>query len=283
MAQGPGGAGTTGPGGEGGPGSSGTTVSEQVAPASARRLSGALAAAPAGILSREARSGSSALQGAEASGDAGRGVSVAGARTIAAVAPSTGTLQGTPGPDSEELEVGATDSGFITALANVLTHLASLAGRPQRVTRFHAIRAPQLSVHDYLTRVATYFHCSNECFVLALVYIDRILQLHPEFTICSLNIHRLLVTSVMLAAKFFDDVYYSNAYYAKVGGVRVQELNVLEALFLHLLGWRVHVLPQEYEQYRRHVLRAVNGGTADEEPVQMAQAAGQPEPEGRSS
>ena len=28
---------------------------------------------------------------------------------------------------------------------------------------------------------------------------------------------RLLVTSVMLAVKFFDDVYYSNAYYAKAG------------------------------------------------------------------
>ena len=30
------------------------------------------------------------------------------------------------------------------------------------------------------------------------------------------NLARLLVTSVMLAVKFFDDVYYSNAYYAKV-------------------------------------------------------------------
>lgn len=29
---------------------------------------------------------------------------------------------------------------------------------------------------------------------------------------------RLLVTSVMLAVKFFDDVYYSNAYYAKAVG-----------------------------------------------------------------
>lgn len=60
------------------------------------------------------------------------------------------------------------------------------------------------------------------------MYIDRIVKLHPDFTICSLNIHRLgckgasspfrlrlLVTSVMLAVKFFDDVYCSNAYYAK--------------------------------------------------------------------
>eukprot|EP00401_Gymnodinium_catenatum_P020198 CAMPEP_0117515044 /NCGR_PEP_ID=MMETSP0784-20121206/30378_1 /TAXON_ID=39447 /ORGANISM="" /LENGTH=275 /DNA_ID=CAMNT_0005310851 /DNA_START=95 /DNA_END=922 /DNA_ORIENTATION=+ len=157
--------------------------------------------------------------------------------------------------------VGIAGESFVTALANVLTHLASLAGRPQRVTRFHAIRAPQLSVHDYLMRISTYFQCSDECFVLGLVYIDRIVKLHPEFTISNLNIHRLLVTSVMLAAKFFDDVYYSNSYYAKVGGVRTQELNALEALFLRLIEWRLHVLPEEYDSYRLHVLTAVSGKT----------------------
>jgi len=172
-----------------------------------------------------------------------------------------------PWKDDEE-EVSYSDPGqevrtagpsFVPALANVLQHMASLAGRPQRVTRFHAIRAPPLSINDYLSRIATYFQCSSECFVLALIYVDRIVKLHPEFTISLLNIHRLLVTSVMLSAKFFDDVYYSNSYYAKVGGVRTQELNALEAQFLRLIEWKLHVFPQEYDQYRNHVLMAVRG------------------------
>jgi len=163
--------------------------------------------------------------------------------------------------DDPNQEAGCAGPAFVAALANVLTHLASLGtpGRPQRVTRFHAVRAPQLSVHEYLMRIAAYFRCSNECFVLGLVYIDRIVKLHPWFTICSLNIHRLLVTSIMLGAKFFDDVYYSNSYYAKVGGVRTHELNALEALFLRLIEWRLHVLPAEYEQYRNQVLTALRG------------------------
>jgi len=161
--------------------------------------------------------------------------------------------------DDPGQEVRTAGPSFVPALASVLQHMASLAGRPQRVTRFHAIRAPQLSIGDYLARISTYFQCSNECFVLALIYIDRIVKLHPEFTISSLNIHRLLVTSVMLAAKFFDDVYYSNSYYAKVGGVRTPELNALEAQFLRLIEWKLHVFPQEYEQYRNHVQDAVRG------------------------
>lgn len=158
-------------------------------------------------------------------------------------------------------EVDGAGSHFVNALANVLTHLASLAGRslPQRVTRFHAIRAPQLSINDYLMRIAKYFQCSNECFVLCLVYIDRIVKLHPEFTISNLNIHRLLVTSIMLAVKFFDDVYYSNSYYARVGGVKTKEVNGLEAQFLQLIDWKLHVSPQEYDQYRNHVYVAVTG------------------------
>eukprot|EP00931_Biecheleriopsis_adriatica_P075191 TRINITY_DN49114_c0_g1_i1.p1 TRINITY_DN49114_c0_g1~~TRINITY_DN49114_c0_g1_i1.p1 ORF type:complete len:234 (+),score=41.07 TRINITY_DN49114_c0_g1_i1:91-792(+) len=173
-------------------------------------------------------------------------------------------------PDAEIVEIDYKDPGrdvnvctagpaFVTALAHVLTQLASLTGRPQRMTRFHAVRAPQLSIHDYLVRIATYFQCSHECFVLSLIYIDRIVKLHPEFSINSLSVHRLVVTSVMLAAKFFDDVYYSNAYYGKVGGVRTSELNALEILFLKLIEWRMHVLPEEYQQYRNHVLAAVHG------------------------
>lgn len=157
-------------------------------------------------------------------------------------------------------EVAMAGPGFVAALASVLTHLASLApGRPNKVTHFHSVRAPQLSIHEYLSRVSKYFQCSHECFVLCLVYIDRIVKLHPEFSICSLNIHRLLVTSVMLAVKFFDDVYYSNAYYAKVGGIRTKEVNALETQFLRLIDWRMHVSPEEYDQYRNHVYQAVQG------------------------
>ena len=31
----------------------------------------------------------------------------------------------------------------------------------------------------------------------------------------------------MLAAKYFDDVYFTNAFYADVGGISVDELNML--------------------------------------------------------
>ncbi|KEP61694.1 UNVERIFIED_CONTAM: cyclin2 related protein [Hammondia hammondi] len=156
-------------------------------------------------------------------------------------------------------EACSTDDSFVPSLATVLHHLVSISPPGLgEITSFHAIKEPQISIHDYLDRIAKYFGCSNECFVLSLVYIDRIIKLHRNFNVSILNIHRLLITSVMLAAKFFDDVYYSNKHYARVGGVRTREMNLLETQFLTLINYHLYVSPQEYDQYRRNVLAAVH-------------------------
>lgn len=119
------------------------------------------------------------------------------------------------------------------------------------VTRFHAVQPPQVSVQDYLVRLQKYFHCSNENFILAFVYLDRVITINPDqLKISTYIIHRLIVTALVIAAKYHDDIYYSNTYYAKVAGVSAAEMNHLEAHFLHLLNWNVHVSAHEYNRYR---------------------------------
>ena len=89
----------------------------------------------------------------------------------------------------------------------------------------------------------------DECFVLALIYIDRLIT-KRRIVLDQLNVHRLLVTSVMLAAKFFDDHYLDNQHYAAVGGVPKAEMNVLELEFLFLLEFNLHVTRADYDMYR---------------------------------
>jgi len=158
--------------------------------------------------------------------------------------------------DQEWVMVGATDH-FVTGLGIVLTRMASMSNNPQRPTSFHSRVAPRMSISDYLTRIHKYFGCSDECFVLALVFIDRLVKLHPAITVSNLSCHRLLLTAVMLAAKFHDDLYYSNAHYAKVGGISLSEMGTLEHRFLNLLCWKLYVPPEEYESYRGLVCNAL--------------------------
>lgn len=152
-----------------------------------------------------------------------------------------------------DLKQDDTGRAVVPVLACVLNQLCQRNDKipldPKGVSKFHALRPPAISILDYLERVAKYAACSGECFVLALIYIDRIIQTNPTFVVNSLNIHRLLITSIMLGAKFFDDHYFNNAYYAKVGGVPCQEMNSLEVEFLFMTNFTLFVTTETYRQY----------------------------------
>ncbi|GFZ18403.1 cyclin p2;1 [Actinidia rufa] len=90
-------------------------------------------------------------------------------------------------------------------------------------------------------------------FVVGYVYIDRLVHRHPNSLVVSLNVHRLLVTSVMVASKMLDDVHFNNAFYARVGGVSNSELNRLELELLFLLDFGVTVNSHVFESYCVHL------------------------------
>ncbi|KAL3849868.1 hypothetical protein ACJIZ3_011750 [Penstemon smallii] len=116
------------------------------------------------------------------------------------------------------------------------------------ITIFHGLRAPSLSIQQYIDRIFKYSCCSPSCFVVAHIYMDKYIQ-GTNIYLTSLNIHRLLITSVMVAAKFMDDAFFNNAYYARVGGVSTTELNKLETKFLFDLDFRLHVSIQTFRKY----------------------------------
>lgn len=149
------------------------------------------------------------------------------------------------------MATGDRAKAFVEVLACVLSRLVAAndqLGEAGIVTKFHALRPPSISIKLYLERINKYASCSPECFVLALVYIDRLIQ-RNSLLLTSLNVHRIIITSVMLASKFFDDQYFNNAYYAKVGGVPTPEVNNLELEFLFSVNFSLHVATDVFEKY----------------------------------
>lgn len=165
-----------------------------------------------------------------------------------------------PTPDE-----AADGSILVKVLAAVLERLVNsnkgtARSDPGQLTKFHALKAPGIGVEAYLDRVHKYASCSNECFILALIYIDRLIE-RNNFLLTELNVHRVVITAILLAAKFFDDAYYNNAYYAKVGGVLVSELNGLEVDFLFRINFSLHVQPDVFEKYKAElVAHSINSG-----------------------
>jgi len=161
-------------------------------------------------------------------------------------------------PPSPPVAVYA-EAKIVYALAKLLSHMATASKPPAtpcyKSNRFQSVRAPQVSLTSYASRIRKFFRCTDECFVLCLVYIDRIVKLHPDMQVTDLTCHRLLLIGTMVAAKFHDDEYASNAYFAKVGGIETVELNAMEAKFMELINWRLYVKASDYDWY----LKALRG------------------------
>lgn len=112
-------------------------------------------------------------------------------------------------PDGSQSSTESTTPKLVLVVASLLEKStqrnAKIApSKKDVVTVFHGSRAPNMSITRYMERIYKYARCSTSCFVLAYIYIDRFIQ-GNGLRLTPLNIHRLLVTSVMVAAKFMDD------------------------------------------------------------------------------
>lgn len=135
----------------------------------------------------------------------------------------------------------------------------------EHLTRFHSRAPPAISVIEYLKRIVKYTNievrqlfllqsdslsdriflhqpfCINQKspLLLLLPYLDAFCIQLPTFTLSSLTVHRFLITSACIASKALCDQFCTNQHYAKVGGIRVAELNLLERELIAGLGWRL--------------------------------------------
>ncbi|KAH0686139.1 hypothetical protein KY289_016896 [Solanum tuberosum] len=96
----------------------------------------------------------------------------------------------------------------INFMASVLEKVAETndLNSAQKISIFDGLTRPTISVQSYLERIFKYANCSPSCFIVAYIYLDRFSQMQPLLPINSFNVHRLLITSVLVSAKFMDDM-----------------------------------------------------------------------------
>eukprot|EP00826_Nyctotherus_ovalis_P010026 TRINITY_DN1265_c0_g3_i3.p1 TRINITY_DN1265_c0_g3~~TRINITY_DN1265_c0_g3_i3.p1 ORF type:complete len:175 (-),score=50.32 TRINITY_DN1265_c0_g3_i3:18-542(-) len=138
---------------------------------------------------------------------------------------------------------------IVRLLNKILSNLDPLGMSDGILTNFDSCELPTISFHDYLARIRKYIDCSESCFILAFIYIDRALQNNSFLTLSCLNVHRLALAATILAVKYLEDLYSRNIIYAKIGGVTLAELNVLESSMLEMLEYNLYVSPDQFFQY----------------------------------
>ncbi|WVZ74392.1 hypothetical protein U9M48_022576 [Paspalum notatum var. saurae] len=144
----------------------------------------------------------------------------------------------------------------VAALAGILERVADRSDASERsalapASAFRATTKPGISVRAYMARIARFAGCSPACYVVAYVYLDRLLRRSRRLALVvdSYSVHRLVITAVLAAVKFMDDICYNNAYFAKVGGISLVEMNYLEVDFLFGVGFDLNVAPETFADY----------------------------------
>lgn len=123
--------------------------------------------------------------------------------------------------------------------------------------------APGISVRDYLHRLAKHATLTPPLLLVMVYYIDRLCAMYPEFTINTLTVHRFLITAATVAAKGLSDSFWNNTTYARVGGVRLAELKLLELEFLYRVDWKIVPNPEVLVAYYRGLVERTPGYALD--------------------
>ena len=95
---------------------------------------------------------------------------------------------------------------------------------------------------------------SNEVCLLALIFIDRLVRI-GSVQLLTINWRPILYTALLLAAKYWEDIYFWNVDFVDCTRVfQLRATNILESTFLALCRYELYVPEHLYEKYYSKIL-----------------------------
>lgn len=144
----------------------------------------------------------------------------------------------------------------ILKLSVFLARIARLNDKsPTATTRYHSASVPPISLLLYIQRIAQYCQLDTPVLLYPLVLLDRAGKC--GFWFDSYTQHRFALVCLLIGCKVLDDVYPSNTWFAKVGGIPLAELNLLELETAEMLGYELGFSSDEYAFYLGHLTNVV--------------------------
>jgi len=115
--------------------------------------------------------------------------------------------------------------------------------KPLNYLYFRCLTKPVITLERYVHELVVKGLCSQEAMIMAVFLLGKL----DAKQINELTIHRLLLLSLVISSKFWDDFYVSNKKFASNGGVSLYELNKLEWSMMEMLGFDVWVSQTDFE------------------------------------
>eukprot|EP01064_Diplonema_japonicum_P035206 TRINITY_DN7550_c7_g1_i1.p1 TRINITY_DN7550_c7_g1~~TRINITY_DN7550_c7_g1_i1.p1 ORF type:complete len:181 (+),score=31.25 TRINITY_DN7550_c7_g1_i1:68-544(+) len=118
------------------------------------------------------------------------------------------------------------------------------------VSVYDAAEVPGVSIADYVKRWRSW---CPALLPVSFVYVQRWLTAGNKLT--RHNVHRVLLASLLVAAKWQVDQPTAMSAYTRLGGVCSEELHRIERAFLIDLSWSCYVSKEEFEDVLLSLLK----------------------------
>nr|KAJ3421830.1 hypothetical protein HK105_002136 [Polyrhizophydium stewartii] len=104
---------------------------------------------------------------------------------------------------------------------------------------------------QFIATIMSRTRLSSNTLVLAFLYLDRLKSMHPRCKGSPGSAHRLILSAIMLAAKFLYDDTFDNTAWATVssGLFSLEQVNHMEMEMLYFLNFRLFVSQSEWQAF----------------------------------
>lgn len=110
---------------------------------------------------------------------------------------------------------------------------------------------PSISLFDYLSRINKYTNLDISTLISALIYIDRFCC-NANIILNEYNIHTILFISIYVSIKFHEDISCKDDYFAKIGGLSLEEISKLSLIFICVLDYKLYINYEDYKRYENY-------------------------------
>jgi hypothetical protein len=105
------------------------------------------------------------------------------------------------------------------------------------------------TIFDFMADIIILTKMEKEVIILSLIYIERYI-FNTGLLLTSRNWRRILLTSMIISSKIWDDNSFENGHFSQVfANLGVSEINTLERIFLELINYNVYIKQSEYFKY----------------------------------